>query len=176
MSWKIVPLHTRDFGFFDRQKDLFNDWVKEFDDDFKTMELHESRSRFDSELERIRRDLFKLDTGSGTLQVDQPFVMDRTGNKKLALRFDCSQFKPEEIAVKTMDGRLCVHAKHTEESPGRKVYREFTREYTLPEKVDPLLLSSTLSRDGVLQIEAPAPHSVSAHKEFLIPIEKLHRF
>lgn len=164
---------TRDFGFFDRQRDLFSTWLKEFDDDWKSMDFEASRSRFDRQLEQIRKDLFKLDTGSSMLKVDSPFITDPTGKKKLSLRFDCSQFKPEEISVKTMDKRLCVHAKHVEESPGRKVYREFTRDYTLPQAVDPLCLTSTLSKDGVLQIEAPAPLSVEAPREFLIPIEKL---
>lgn len=173
MSWSMVPLLTRDFGFFDRQRDLFSDWVKKFDDEWREMTLEDSKSRFDMELERIRKDLFRLDTGSSTLKVDRPFITDATGNKKLALRFDCSQFKPEEISVKTMDNRLCVHAKHTEESPGRKVYREFTREYTLPKGVDPLRLTSTLTTDGVLQIDSPAPASVEAPREHLIPIEKL---
>ncbi|XP_052798161.1 heat shock protein beta-6-like [Mya arenaria] len=176
MSWKVVPLFKRDFGFFDRQRDMFDDWIKEFDDDWRSLELSESRSRFDRELEKIKRDLFKLDTGSTKLQVERPFITDPIGNKKLNLRFDCSQFKPEEISIKTMDRRLCVHAKHTEESPGRKVYREFTREYTLPDKVDPIALTSTLSKDGVLQIEAPAPANVEAPREHLIPIEKLLKF
>jgi len=168
-----VPLSRRDFGFFDRQRDLFSDWVKEFDEEWRSMNFDESRKRFDRELERIKADLFRLDTGSSMLKVEQPFITDPCGAKKLSLRFDCSQFKPEEISVKTMDKRLCVHAKHTEESPGRKVYREFTREYTLPEKIDPLTLTSILSKDGVLQIEAPAPASIEAPREHLIPIEKL---
>lgn len=168
-----MPLLKRDFGFFDRQRDLFSDWVKEFDDEWRALSLDDSRSRFDRELERIKRDLFKLDTGSSMLKVDRPFVTDVTGNKKLSLRFDCSEFKPEEISVKTMDNRLCVHAKHEEVSPGKKIYREFTREYTLPDKVDPLRLTSTLTKDGVLQVESPAPPSVEASREFLVPIEKL---
>lgn len=173
MSWSIVPLAFRDFGFFDRQRDLFSTWMKEFDDDFKSMDFDTSFKKFDEELEQIRRSMFKLDSGSSMLKVDRPFVTDPTGHKKLALRFDCSKFKPEEISIKTMDKRLVVHAKHEEKSPGRSVYREFTREYTLPQSVDPLRLTSTLSKDGVLQIEAPAPDSVEAPREHLIPIEKL---
>ena len=77
--------------------------------------------------------------GSGALlKVEKPFVQDISGNKKLNLRFDCSQFKPEEIQVRTVDKNLSVQAKHVEESPGRKVYREFSKQYTLPENVDPL--------------------------------------
>lgn len=64
-------------------------------------------------------------------------------------------------------------AKHTEESPGRKVYREFTRQYVLPEKIDPLTLNSTLTADGVLSIEGPAPAAVEAPKERILPIKQL---
>lgn len=106
-------------------------------------------------------------------QVQQPFITDPSGNRKFSLRFDCSQFKPEEINVKTQDNTLSVHAKHVEDNPGKKVHLEFTKNYTLPENVDPKSLKSTLSSDGVLQIEAPAPPAVEAPKENLIPIEKL---
>ena len=123
MSWSLVPTDFKDFGFFDRQRSLFSDWVKDFDDEWKSMDFESSRKKFDMEVERIKKDMFKLDTGSQMLQVEKPFVTDPTGNKKLALRFDVTGFKPEEISVKTMDKRLCVHAKHTEESPGRKVYK-----------------------------------------------------
>ncbi|KAK3104229.1 hypothetical protein FSP39_025496 [Pinctada imbricata] len=112
--------------------------------------------------------------GSGALlKVDKPFIEDLSGNKKLNLRFDCSQFKPEEIQVRTIDRNLSVQAKHVEESPGKKVYREFSKQYTLPENVDPMKVTSALSCDGVLTIQAPAPPSVEARKERLIPIEKL---
>lgn len=108
-----------------------------------------------------------------TLQVTQPFVTDTDGNRKLSLRFDCSQFKPEEITVKTQNDVLCVNAKHDEDQPGKKVHIEFTKSYKLPKNVDPKALKSTLSKDGVLQIEGPAPPAVEAPKENLIPIEKL---
>ena len=113
----------KDFGFFDRQRSLFSDWVTNFDDEWKSMDFEASRRRFDEEVERIRKDMFKLDTGSHMLQVEKPFITDPVGNKKLALRFDVAGYNPQEIQVKTMDNRLCVHAKHTEESPGRKVYK-----------------------------------------------------
>lgn len=53
-----------------------------------------------------------------------------------------------------------------------QVHREFHREYVLPENVDPKSLKSVLSKDGVLQIEAPAPKAVEAPRENLVPIEK----
>lgn len=174
MSGRLVPMRHFDWSFFDRQKDLFPKFPElssDFNLDFK---------RFDEELERMRKDMFKLtpfdfgsDLDSMFLKVDQPFAEDIKGNKRLSLRFDCSQFKPEEIQIRTMDNVLSVEAKHTEVSPGRKVYREFKKSYTLPKTVDPLKVTSTLTKDGVLNIEAPAPLSVEARKERLIPIEML---
>lgn len=111
--------------------------------------------------------------GSSMLKVEKPFIEDFSGNKKLNLKFDCTQFKPEEITVKTVDRNLTVHAKHVEESPGKKVHREFTKSYLLPDKIDPMKVTSSLSGDGVLCIEAPAPQSVETRKERIIPIEKL---
>lgn len=87
------------------------------------------------------------------LQVDSPYVEDVSGNKKLNLKFDCSRFKPEEITVKAIDRNLTVHAKHEESGPDKRMYREFTRSYVLPENVDPSKLTSSLSSDGVLCIE-----------------------
>lgn len=103
----------------------------------------------------------------------QPYVTEFSGNRKFSLRFDCADFKPEEIQVKTRDKTLCVHAEHNDESPGRKKHVEFTKTCSLPEHVDPLALKSTMSRDGVLHIEAPVPNTVVAQKEFLIPIDKM---
>jgi HSP20 family molecular chaperone IbpA len=90
----------------------------------------------------------------------------------MSLRFDCSRFKPEEIHVKSKDNQLTVHAKHVEETKGRKVHQEFTREYTLPDSVDPKTLKSHLTSDGILHIEAPVHEAIEAPKEVLIPIER----
>jgi len=112
-----VPLLRRDFGFFDRQRDLFSKWVKEFDDDWHSMGSDESLTRFDLELEQLRKDLFQLEPDPSMLHVENPFVTDACGNRKLSLRFDCSKFKPEEVTVKTIGDKLCVHAKHTARNP-----------------------------------------------------------
>ncbi|XP_045216364.1 heat shock protein beta-1-like [Mercenaria mercenaria] len=174
MAWKLVPIWSGNFDFFGRQRDLFSDWLEHFDDDWRAVTFNDSLRRFDRELDRVRRELYKMDAKPSILNVEQPFITDPSGNRKLSLRFDCSQFKPEEITVKTLDNKLNVHAKHIEEGKGRKSYQEFTREYTLPENVDPKQLKSHLSSDGVLEIEAPAPKAVEAPKEVLIPIEHLH--
>ena len=176
--WSMVPMFRSDFGFYDRQRFLFSDWLRHFDDEFRALDMHNSMLRFDRELERVRNELFRLDDASGAAGnesrlLESPYVTDAEGNRKLALRYDVSQFVPEEVTVKTTDNEIVVHAKHQEEKEGHKVHREFTRKFMLPENIDPTTLKATLSTDGVLHVEAPAPLALEdkAPKENLVPIE-----
>ena len=165
----MIPLSTMPWGFFERQRSMFSEMNRNMEEEFK---------KFDVELERVRKDLFKLeplDFGnlqSGLLKVENPIVTDSDGNKKLALRFDVSNFKPEEIEVKTKDNVLYVHAKHEENTPNKKVFKEFSKQFTLPKTVDPGQLKSILTKDGVLNIEGPAPEAIAPKPERLISIEK----
>uniref|UniRef100_A0A914HET6 SHSP domain-containing protein n=2 Tax=Globodera TaxID=31242 RepID=A0A914HET6_GLORO len=86
-----------------------------------------------------------------------PLIRDESDGKTLRLRFDVSQYRPEEVTVKTVDNRLLVHAKHEEKTPSRTVYREYNQEFMLPRGTNPEQISSTLSTDGVLTVEAPLP-------------------
>merc|ERR1719422_2111289 len=79
------------------------------------------------------------------------------GMKELKLRFDVSQYTPEEIMVKTVDNKLLVHAKHEENTDGNSVFREYNREFLLPSGTDPESIKSSLSKDGILTVEAPLP-------------------
>ncbi|XP_052273208.1 heat shock protein 27-like [Dreissena polymorpha] len=173
MSWNLVPLLTRDLDYFGRQRDLFSDWLHTFDDDWRSLAFDDSFRRFERELERFRSEMHQMDADDHEVAMDNPFVTDPDGNRKMSLRFNCSQFQPEEIKVQTKDGVLTVHAKHEENKPGKKVHLEYTKSFKLPENVDPNALKSTLTSDGVLHVEAPAPPAVEAPKEHLIPIEKL---
>jgi len=97
-----------------------------------------------------------------------PLIQEDGQEKKLKLRFDVSQYTPEEIVVKTVDNKLMVHAKHEEKSETKSVYREYNREFLLPKGTDPEMIRSSLSKDGVLTIEAPLPAIAAGEK--LIPI------
>lgn len=55
--------------------------------------------------------------------------------------------------------KLQVHAKHEEKSECRSVFREYNREFLLPDGTNPELIRSSLSREGVLTVEAPLPKS-----------------
>lgn len=103
--------------------------------------------------------------------LESPLIQDSDDGKQLKLRFDVSQYVPEEIVVKTVDNKLQVHAKHEEKSENRSVYREYNREFLLPKGTNPEMIKSSLSKDGVLTVEAPLP-AIEGLKERMIPIEK----
>lgn len=75
---------------------------------------------------------------------------------------DVKHFSPEEIAVKVVGDHVEVHARH-EERPDEHGYiaREFHRRYRLPSGVDPAAVTSALSPEGVLSIQA-APAAAQA--------------
>ncbi|KAK6625942.1 hypothetical protein RUM43_006241 [Polyplax serrata] len=63
---------------------------------------------------------------------------------------------------------LQVHAKHEEKSESKSVYREYNREFLLPKGTNPESIKSSLSKDGVLTVEAPLPALTGGEK--MIPI------
>lgn len=106
--------------------------------------------------------------------LDSPLIsghQDISGEdgKCLRLRFDVSEYRPEEISVKTVDSKLKVHAKHEEKGDGKSIYREYNREFLLPKGTDPEMIRSTLSKDGILTVEAPLP-ALPGPSEHRIPI------
>ena len=107
--------------------------------------------------------------GSWINDLDSPLVQDSSDGKVLKLRFDVTQYAPEEIVVKTVDNKLQVNAKHEEKSENRSVFREYKREFLLPQGVNPEAIRSSLSKDGVLTVEAPLP-AIEDNRERKIPI------
>ncbi|CAL4084849.1 unnamed protein product [Meganyctiphanes norvegica] len=107
-------------------------------------------------------------SGSWLEGMNSPLIQQEGDCKQLKLRFDVSQYKPEEIVVKTVDNKLLVHAKHEEKTESRSVYREYNREFLLPKGTNPEFIKSSLSKDGVLTVEAPLPALPEGEK--VIPI------
>ncbi|XP_064616439.1 alpha-crystallin B chain-like [Liolophura sinensis] len=100
------------------------------------------------------------------LRMDNPIVTDMNGKKKFQLQFDVRQFRPEEISLTTSDNILTVHACHEEKSEGKSAFREYKRQYTIPPVVSAQALTSKLSHNGILSIEAPVHMS-----DTMIPIK-----
>lgn len=189
-----VPILKTDNCILDQE---FNSIRERFDAEMHKME--DEMNRFRSQLVDREREVFvpasatttttqkttKLHTSStssdgGTTHkselrtwldgLNSPLIHDGDDGKMLKLRFDVSQYAPEEIVVKTVDNRLQVHAKHEEKSENRSVYREYNREFLMPKDTNPELIRSSLSKDGVLTVEAPLPGMLEGSKERMIPI------
>jgi len=183
-----IPIKMGDFSVIDSE---FVGIRERFDAEMRKME--EEMSKFRSELmSREANNFFKSTTSSTTTQsshntgsdlsarpsgevrtwlddLNSPLIQGDGDSKCLKLRFDVSQYAPEEIVVKTVDNKLLVHAKHEEKSETKSVYREYNREFLLPKGTNPESIKSSLSKDGVLTVEAPLP--AIAHGEKLIPIQ-----
>lgn len=104
-------------------------------------------------------------------KVNNPVQQDVFGNRKFQLEFDVRQFRPEEIHIKTNGNQLSVHCKHEEKENGKSAFREYNRQFILPKEVNPEHLTSKLSADGMLNIEAPLP-ALPGSRDKLIPIDR----
>ncbi|XP_046460702.1 heat shock protein beta-1-like isoform X3 [Daphnia pulex] len=180
----IIPVKLGDFSVLDSE---FNSIRERFDSEMRKME--DEMTKFRSELlnrEQSSSLFSRSSTSSSTTSsttnnsalaapasdwltgLHSPLIQEDGEEKKLKLRFDVAQYTPEEIVVKTVDNKLLVHAKHEEKSETKSVYREYNREFLLPKGTNPELIRSSLSKDGVLTIEAPLPAIASGEK--MIPI------
>jgi HSP20 family molecular chaperone IbpA len=138
-----------------RQDNFFNKPSSFLSDDL----LRDSSSSFrtSSQTQSSQQHLSTSSAGNILDGLNSPLIQDDGDGKSLKLRFDVSQYAPEEIVLKTVDNKLLVHAKHEEKSETKSVYREYNREFLLPSGVNPELIRSSLSKDGVLTVEAPLP-------------------
>jgi HSP20 family molecular chaperone IbpA len=183
-----IPIKLGDFSVIDTE---FSSIRERFDAEMRKME--DEMSKFRSELMNRESNNFFRSTTSTTTQsntsasdlahragppaelrtwyddLNSPLIQSDGNDKSLKLRFDVSQYSPEEIVVKTVDNKLLVHAKHEEKTESKSVYREYNREFLLPKGTNPELIKSSLSKDGVLTVEAPLPAITSGEK--LIPIQ-----
>ncbi|XP_023241781.1 alpha-crystallin A chain-like [Centruroides sculpturatus] len=128
------------------------------DEDFFPMTMYRGQ------MVRPRRQLSRQDSSSGVSEV----VNTRN---KFQVMTDVSHFSPEDISVKTVDNCVVIHGKHEEKVDQHGfVSREFTRRYVLPKEVDPEKVTSSLSPDGVLTVEAPKKCLELPSNERVVPI------
>ncbi|XKL66831.1 hypothetical protein PGB90_010251 [Kerria lacca] len=178
-----IPIKLGDFNVIDNE---FSSIRERFDAEMRKME--DEMTKFRSELMNRESNFFKTTTSSSNTvsssssdtlgaprntwldSINSPLIQEDGDGKSLKLRFDVSQYQPEEIVVKTVDNKLLVHAKHEEKSDTKSVYREYNREFLLPKGTNPESIRSQLSKDGVLTVEAPLPALGAPEK--MIPIDK----
>ncbi|KAF8570656.1 hypothetical protein P879_01583 [Paragonimus westermani] len=74
---------------------------------------------------------------------------------RLELPID-SEYSPAEIQIRTLNRRIYVTARHEERLSNRTAVREFSKEYDIPDNIDPESLEARLD-NGTLYIEAVLP-------------------
>lgn len=170
-----VPIRKDAKTFEERQKSIFDDMYQDrfFGDMHQRMQ--ERRREWEGEVERLRRDFFRLkpmeerrDSSDDVLSkmqlkslfYDNPHSNSTTSSsntpdKTFRVTFDVSQFLPEEINVQTEANKVVVSAKHEEKGEGKNESRQFSRSIDIPSHIRPDTLTCTLSKDGILQLEAP---------------------
>ncbi|RLV86611.1 hypothetical protein DV515_00015879 [Chloebia gouldiae] len=92
-----------------------------------------------------------LETGLSEMRLDKD---------KFYVNLDVKHFSPEELKVKVLGDMIEIHGKHEERQDEHGfIAREFSRKYRIPDDVDPLTITSSLSLDGVLTVSAPRKQS-----------------
>lgn len=116
------------------------------------------------------KDLKQVTSGVSEIQM---------GQHSWRINLDVNHFSPEEITITTKEGYLQISGNHEERQDEHGlVSRCFTRKYKLPQGVDLQHISSSLSGDGVLSVEAPVPGtstSATANNELVIPVQTRQR-
>lgn len=84
----------------------------------------------------------------------------RFDNRGFTALVDVNSFEPNEISVKTLDHIIIVECKHESKESGQHgcVERHFVRKFSLPSEYDMTSVKSTLTKDGILTLQAPKPH------------------
>lgn len=142
---------------FQEMRDNFDIKMKKMEEEmckFRSRMLDRQR---DSDIRSLSPMSRSREMSSFIETVESPLIKECSDGKTLELKFDVTDYEPEEVVVKTVDNKLLVHAKHEEKSDSRSVFREYNREFLLPEGTNPEHIKSSLSRDGVLTVEAPLP-------------------
>lgn len=139
--------------------------------------FHDLQSEMEQRMADMRSQMFTLVPsesfnrpaieGSIKTKFDEPNVIEKDGKNVMELRFDVQQFRPEDINIKTKDNVLEVHAKHEDTKDNAKVFREFRRQITLPTGTILEDMTSVLSPEGILTVEAPMP--IKAIEEAVLP-------
>ena len=136
-----------------------------------TGELEGRNRDWENQVEKIQQDFFggktmaseggsKASTTADPLDlnnVNNLFVDNPDGSRMFRVRFDLHDYEPSDMKVRTTNGILHIVAQKEFKDGDDKRTRRFNRTVEIPRGVDPDLLTSSFSEEGVLTIEAPAP-------------------
>lgn len=101
------------------------------------------------------RNVYRQIRSSNVTSDDSQAVSCTEENDKYKMMIDAKDYKPGDITVKTVDDTVVVEGK-IETKEGNTIKTQvFTRRFMLPPTVNLNAVTSALSRDGVLTINAP---------------------
>lgn len=108
-------------------------------------------------------------------QVSDAACKQTEQNWKVCL--NVNSYSQEEISIKTKEGYLEITGNREErQENNRLISRSFTRKYKLPFDLDLNQISTVLSPDGILSVEAPLTGSkVAFPDETVIPINMMDK-
>lgn len=165
-----VPVKRDEMNFQDRQ-------VKSWENIESRMDRRQSE--WDKEFDKIRNEFFTLkpvdrikNSPDRLDDLKTIYETDPYGNQKFKVRFDVSEFRPEEIQVRTQDGKISVTAKHQEKSTTASVSKEYSRKLDIPNNVDEDKLQCVLSKDGILTVEGPLKSGHLVTTNTYLPIQQ----
>ncbi|CAE1283433.1 unnamed protein product [Acanthosepion pharaonis] len=142
-------------------------------------ELNDRRSQWEKEFEKMRNEFFTLaptdtSTGDKFSKIDgfrSLYEFDDQGNRKFKVRFDVSDFSPEEIQVKVQDNKVVIYGK-TEEKKGNSTFsREYSRQIDIPRDVDQDKITCVMSKDNILTVEGPLLPPAQGKEATFLPIK-----
>lgn len=165
-----VPVKRDEMNFHERQ-------VKSWENTESRMDRRQSD--WDKEFDKMRNEFFTLkpvdrikNSPDRLDELKTIYETDPYGNQKFKVRFDVSEFRPEEIQVRTQDGKISVTAKHQEKSTTSKVSKEYNRKLDIPNNVDEDKLQCVLSKDGILTVEGPLKSGHLVTTNTYLPIQQ----
>lgn len=168
-----VPIKRDEMNFHDRQMKVWEDMETK---------MERRKREWNEDFDKMRDEFFTLKPGladrrASTIGVDKlgalrtVYETESDGQQRFKVRFDVSEFKPDEIQVKVQDSKVVVYAKHEERNNTQSVSREYSRQVDIPGNVDQEKLNCVLSRDGILTVDGPVFSNQLIPTQQVLPIQ-----
>lgn len=169
-----VPIKQDDMNFQDRQMKVWEDMETK---------MERRKREWNDDFDRMRDEFFTLKPGladrrASTIGLDKigtlrtVYETQADGQQRFKVRFDVSEFKPDEIQVKVQDNKVVVYAKHEERTTAQSVSREYSRQVDIPPNVEQEKLQCVLSRDGILTVDGPVITNQLMVAHQVLPIQQ----
>lgn len=169
-----VPIKRDEMDFQDRQMKVWEDMETK---------MEKRKREWSDDFDKMRDEFFTLKPGladrrASTIGLDKigalrtVYETEASGQQRFKVRFDVSEFKPDEIQVKVQDNKVIVYAKHEERNNAQTVSREYSRQVDIPPNVDQEKLQCVLSRDGILTVDGPVFSNQLVAQHQVLPIQQ----